>query len=65
MPEIQECHHLSGEFQYLLKVWVRSLPHLENLNQAIATISGVKRTQLSIVLSSPKDQVTGLVAQPS
>lgn len=61
MPEIQECHHVSGEFPYLLKVWARDLRHLEHLlDQEIKTRKGVVRTQASIVFSSPKDQVTGL-----
>lgn len=61
MPEVQECHHVSGEFPYLLKVWARDLGHLERLlDQDIKTKKGVFRTQASIVFSSPKDQVTGL-----
>lgn len=64
MPEVQECHHVSGEFPYLLKVWARDLPHLEHLlDQEIKTKNGVVRTQASIVFSSPKDQVTGLAAR--
>jgi len=63
MPEVQECHHVSGEFPYLLKVWARDLPHLEHLlNQEIKSKNGVIRTAASIVLSSPKDHVTGLTA---
>lgn len=61
MPEIQECHRVTGEFPYLLKVWARDLEHLEHLlDREIKTKKGVVRTQASIVFSSPKDQVTGL-----
>lgn len=64
MPEIQECHHISGEFPYLLKVWARDLTHLEHfLKDEIKTKGGVVRTQVAIVFSSPKDQVTGLAAK--
>ena len=64
MPEVQECHHVSGEFPYLLKVWARDLSHLEHLlDKEIKTKNGVVRTQASIVFSSPKDQVTGLAAR--
>lgn len=64
MPEIEECHHVSGEFPFLLKIWVRDLQHLERLlDETIQTCPGVVRTQTSIVLSSPKDQVTGLEAR--
>jgi Lrp/AsnC family transcriptional regulator, leucine-responsive regulatory protein len=63
MPEVQECHHVSGELPYLLKVWTRSLAHLEELlDQEIKTKTGVVRVEVMIVLSSPKDRVTGLVA---
>jgi len=63
MPEIQECHHVAGEFAYLLKIWARDLPHLERLlAEKIQSRTGVVRLQTSIVLSSPKDHVTGLAA---
>ena len=61
MPEIQECYHTAGEFAYLLKIWARDLQHLEHLlNEKIKTLRGVVRVQASVVLSSPKDHVTGL-----
>ena len=61
MPEIEECHRISGEFPVLLKMWAHDLQHLERLLDAtIRTHSGVVRTEVSIVLSSPKDHVTGL-----
>lgn len=64
LREVEECHCVSGEFPYLLKVWSRSLPDLERLiDEQIKTQPGVRRTQMSIVLSSPKDQVTGLAAR--
>ena len=65
MPEIEECHHVLGEYPYLLKIWAKDLHHLERLlDDAIKTRTGVVRTQISIVLSSPKDQVTGLAPRP-
>jgi Lrp/AsnC family leucine-responsive transcriptional regulator len=61
MPEVQECHHTAGEFPYLLKIWARDLQQLEHLlNQEIKACKGVVRVQTSVVLSSPKDNVTGL-----
>ena len=66
MPEIQACHHVSGEFPYLLKIWAHDLPHLHRLiEDKIKTRPGVVRVQTSIVLASPKEQVTGLAVQPS
>jgi Lrp/AsnC family leucine-responsive transcriptional regulator len=60
-PEIEECHHISGEFAFLIKLWARDLQDLERLiNDRIKAHPGVVRIQTWIVLSSPKDQVTGL-----
>jgi Lrp/AsnC family leucine-responsive transcriptional regulator len=65
MPEIEECHHVTGEFPYLIKAWARDIEHLEVLHGRIKSLAGVVRTQTSIVLSSAKDQVTGLAATTS
>src|SRR5215472_13469802 len=49
-PEIEECHRVSGEFPFLLKVWARTLPDLEHfVDRQIKTLAGVVRTQTSIV----------------
>ena len=65
MPEVEQCHHVSGEFPYILKLWCRSLDQLERLlEDKIKAINGVFRTQTFVVLSSAKDRVTGLKAQP-
>ena len=65
MPEVQEIHHVSGEFPFLLKIWARNVRHLEDLlNNQLKGHAGVVRVQTSVVLSSPKDQVTGLNAKP-
>lgn len=65
MPEVQEIHHVSGEFPFLLKIWAADVPHLEDLlNNKLKVHSGVRRTLTSVVLSSPRDRVTGLNAKP-
>lgn len=61
LSEVQEIHRVSGEFPYLLKIWAADVPRLENfLNSKIKACPGVLRIQTTIVLSSPKDPVTGL-----
>jgi Lrp/AsnC family leucine-responsive transcriptional regulator len=55
MPEVLECHYLTGEFDYLLKVVAANHKHLEQflfkkLNQA----RGVDRMRTSIVLNEIK-----------
>jgi len=65
MLEVQEIHHVSGEFPLLLKLWSRDIAHLEDLlNNTLKVQTGVLRVQTSVVLSSPKDHVTGLNAKP-
>jgi Lrp/AsnC family leucine-responsive transcriptional regulator len=55
-PEIQECHHITGEWSYLLKVRARDTGHLEDvLTTRIKVLPGVVRTHTVIALSSPKE----------
>ncbi len=55
LPEVLECHHLSGEFDYLLKVVVPNHQHLEKfLSEKITRIPGVDRIRTSIVLNEIK-----------
>jgi Lrp/AsnC family leucine-responsive transcriptional regulator len=55
-PAVMECHHISGDFSYLLKVRVASTGAYEDfLNNHLKNLQGIRRTQSLIVLSSPKD----------
>jgi Lrp/AsnC family leucine-responsive transcriptional regulator len=54
--EVLECHHVTGEWSYLLKVRTRDTAHLEDvLATGIKSLPGVVRTQTVIALSSPKE----------
>ena len=56
LPEVLECHHVTGQFSYLLKVRTPNVSHLELLlRDAIKSLVGVARTETLIVLSSPKE----------
>lgn len=50
LPEIRECHHVTGGEAFILKVLATSIPHLESI---IAQLSAFGATNTSIVLSSP------------
>jgi Lrp/AsnC family leucine-responsive transcriptional regulator len=50
LPEVLECHHLSGADSFIMKVVTSSIPHLEKL---INRLSVYGQTTTSIVLSSP------------
>ncbi len=53
--EVLECHHISGEEDYLLKVLVRDMREYENfLLHRINQISDIARVKTTFVLSSPK-----------
>lgn len=50
LPEIIECHHLTGTDSFIMKVVAASISHLEQL---IGHLSTYGQTATSIVLSSP------------
>jgi Lrp/AsnC family leucine-responsive transcriptional regulator len=55
-PAILECHHVTGDYSYLLKVRVPTTADLERLiTHGIKTLPGVARTHTVIALSSPKE----------
>ncbi len=49
-PEVLECHHVTGEASFILRVAVASMPDLEAI---IARLSPYGETATSIVLSTP------------
>jgi Lrp/AsnC family leucine-responsive transcriptional regulator len=56
LPEIQECHHVTGEFSCLLKVKVRDRLELKRvLLEEINALPGVRQTRTVIALDSPKE----------
>jgi Lrp/AsnC family transcriptional regulator, leucine-responsive regulatory protein len=57
--EIEECHHVTGEWSYLMKVRTRTIRDLEYLiSDKIKSVEGATRTHTVIVLSSPKESGT-------
>jgi Lrp/AsnC family leucine-responsive transcriptional regulator len=49
-PAFLECHHLTGDASFLIRVVARSLPHLETLLQQLSEYG---TTKTSLVLSTP------------
>jgi Lrp/AsnC family leucine-responsive transcriptional regulator len=66
MSSVLECHHLTGEFSYLLKVRVADTAALETfLSRDLKGLAGVVRTHTAIALSSAKETTAlDLVALP-
>jgi Lrp/AsnC family leucine-responsive transcriptional regulator len=57
LDEVQECHHITGEFSLILKVRVRDMESLQKLviNQLNGT-EGVRQTRTVMVLSTLKEE---------
>ncbi len=55
LPEVLECHHVTGEYDYLLKVVVRNRQELERLvMEKLTPIPGMARIHTSLVFSEIK-----------
>ncbi len=55
MPEVLDCHHMTGEFDFLIKIVVANRKALETLLvERLSTLPGVTRLQTSVVLSEVK-----------
>ncbi|MBT9311593.1 Lrp/AsnC family transcriptional regulator [Leptothoe kymatousa] len=55
-PAIQECHHVAGDGDYLLKVRCGKMADLERiLSEEIKGLSGILQTKTSIALSTVKE----------
>lgn len=55
MPEVMECFHVTGEYDYLLKIVVRNRRHLEQfLVEKLTPIPGMDKIRTSLVLREIK-----------
>lgn len=55
MPEVLECFHITGEYDYLLKVVVRNRKHLEQfLLEKLTPVPGMDKIRTSLVLREIK-----------
>lgn len=55
-PQVQECHHVTGAWNYLMKVRLPRTKDLESfLADVIKDVPGLQRTETIIVLSSAKE----------
>jgi len=54
MPEVLECHHITGEYDYLLKVALHNRKDLEKFVVDKITPIGVARVHTSLVLAEVK-----------
>ncbi len=52
IPEIEECHHMAGEADYLLKIRARDTRDLERIMHRIQAIQHVFTTETDVVFST-------------
>ena len=56
LPEIMECHRVSGNYDYLLKVVVGDITEFhEFINEKLSTVEGISTIHSSFLLNSVKD----------
>ena len=57
LDEVQECHHITGEFSLLLKLRVADMAALQRLLiEGINAAEGVRQTRTVMVLSTHKEE---------
>lgn len=65
IPQVLECHHLTGEADFLLKIVVEDTRAYEAfLRGALTQLPGVRRIRTSVVLSTPKDETAIPLRRP-
>jgi len=58
LGDVLECHHVTGEYTLLLKVKTANTTSLERLISRIRALSGVIRTETTVVLSTLAERTT-------
>ena len=57
IPEILECHHITGEEDYVLKVAIKDIEEYERfLRDRLTRISGIRKIKTSFILKTIKHQ---------
>jgi len=55
IPEVIECYHVSGDFDFLLKIVVRDIRSYEVLvREKISKLKGIQKINTSFVYGTPK-----------
>lgn len=56
LPEIMECHHVSGNFDFLLKVVIGNISEFHQfINEKLSVVDGISTIHSSFVMDSIKD----------
>ena len=52
IPEIEECHHIAGEADYILKIRARDMDHLGTIVRRVQTTDHVFSTETDVVFTT-------------
>lgn len=52
IPEIEECHHIAGEADYILKIRARDMDHLGTVVRRVQTTRHVFTTETDVVFTT-------------
>ena len=56
LPEVQECHHVAGDYDYMLKIRSRGTADLERvISDELKSFEGIIRTRTTIALKTLKE----------
>jgi Lrp/AsnC family transcriptional regulator, leucine-responsive regulatory protein len=56
LDEVQECHHIAGDDDYLLKIRCRNIKDLDRIiSNNVKSLHGVLRTRTTIVMDTLKE----------
>ncbi len=56
LPEVLECHHITGEYDYLLKVAVRDMDDYQRfIKEKLAALENIGRVQSHFVMTEVKN----------
>lgn len=57
IPEVIECYHIAGMFDYLLKLYVKDMLDYQNfITQKLASLPNIGRVQSSFVMTEVKNE---------
>ncbi len=63
MRQIQECHYVTGDLDYILKIIACSTKDLEHVLDEVKAIKGVSTTKTMVVFSTVKNELCVLPQQ--
>ncbi|MDR1177873.1 MAG: Lrp/AsnC family transcriptional regulator [Spirochaetaceae bacterium] len=57
-PDILECHRITGQYEYILKIVTKSIKSMEAIITRMRTEAGVNNTSTFAVLTTKKEDLS-------